>query len=180
MTKYIYDRNRCYMASTERLDAVRNCTEIEPPETKDGEIAVFSGTNWIVMEDNRRKLMYNVHTAEEQRVTQPGPIPDGWSLNEDDVDPDAVKDREIKKEAVKAENMISDVYPIEYQIKVATGVIEDEDMLNFIADVEKRKNRNIDEIKKGGKIKQLYPEKPNVDLTPGLNGKLSSVKRTIK
>ena len=153
MTKYIYDRNRCYMGETERTDATRNVTDVKPPKCKKGEVAVFSGNNWIKLEDNRRKVMFNKSSAVSVPVSQPGPIPKGWTLDESEVDKVALEAIQIKDSHNKIDEEVTNKYPLEYQVKVALGIIEDPVMIKFMTDAEVNKTNEAKAIKAKGNKK---------------------------
>jgi hypothetical protein len=169
-TFYLYDRYGCYWISTTRTDA-RNAVTVKPPATKSGEVAKWNGKSWSIIEDHRRKQMWNAETGASVTVLQPGPIPEGWTLNKNEVDQTALKDQEVKRIFSEAEKMIADKYPIDYQVKVAAGIIQDEEMKTWIADVLESAKSKKNDIKQGKEPGKVWPEKPSIDLTPGINAK---------
>lgn len=53
-------------------------TDIAPPTTKDGFVAVFNfdSGKWSLVEDHRGKVVYNIHTGESTTINQLGKLPD--------------------------------------------------------------------------------------------------------
>lgn len=53
------------------------CTDIPPPETTAGNIAVFDGVKniWSLMEDHRGKAFFDIVTGGKFDITEPGPLP---------------------------------------------------------------------------------------------------------
>mgnify|MGYP002516319249 FL=1 len=53
-------------------------TDIAPPTTKDGFVAVFNfdSGKWSLVEDHRGKVVYDIHTGESTTINQLGKLPD--------------------------------------------------------------------------------------------------------
>ncbi len=53
-------------------------TDIAPPTTKDGFVAVFNfdSGKWSLVEDHREKVVYDIHTGESTTINQLGKLPD--------------------------------------------------------------------------------------------------------
>lgn len=145
MTSYIYDRNRCFLFSTKR-PATRNATTVAPPAAENGMIAVWGGETWTLKPDHRRKKMHNVITGVTAIVTQAGDPPDGWSLDRADVDAVARKQADIASVYSECKSKIAERYPADYQLQIATGVLEDKDMLDWMAEMFKEANSKVDKI----------------------------------
>ncbi|KAF1368542.1 tail fiber assembly protein [Yokenella regensburgei] len=89
-----------------------NCTDIEPPETDTGKVAVFDGdkTSWSQMEDHREKTVFNTQNGAAMYVSELGPLPAGTTS----IAPDGqyqkwdgkawVKDEEAEQAALLSAN----------------------------------------------------------------------------
>ena len=55
-------------------------TELAPPMTAPGQVAVFDGENWRVEKDHRGQLAFVTATRQPTPVTALGPIPEGCTL----------------------------------------------------------------------------------------------------
>ncbi len=56
-----------------------NCTDIEPPETESGKVAVFDAekTSWTQMEDHRGKTVFNIQNGSAIYISDLGSLPAG-------------------------------------------------------------------------------------------------------
>ncbi|MGK0705306.1 tail fiber assembly protein [Yokenella regensburgei] len=63
-----------------------NCTDIEPPETDAGKVAVFDGdkTSWSQMEDHRGKTVFDTQSRSPVYISELGPLPAGTTSIEPD------------------------------------------------------------------------------------------------
>lgn len=57
-------------------------TDVPPPETSDGQAAVFSEGAWALAEDHRGKTIYDTTTRAKSEVESLGPLPDGKTTQE--------------------------------------------------------------------------------------------------
>ncbi|HHD7240549.1 TPA: tail fiber assembly protein [Enterobacter cloacae] len=63
-----------------------NCTDIEPPEAQDGEVAVFdfSTSTWNLIEDYRGATVFNTVTGEPMYIVELGALPEDATLTAPD------------------------------------------------------------------------------------------------
>lgn len=58
-----------------------HATEIVPPAAKKGSVAVFDGSAWKMVVDQRQKTIYNKSDyTQSKTVDDLGPVPTGWTL----------------------------------------------------------------------------------------------------
>lgn len=77
------------------------CTDIEPPATNNGEVAVFDSAKnkWAVIEDNRDSTVYDVNSGLGVYITELGPVPN----NTTPIQPNGPYQKWDSKEWVKDE-----------------------------------------------------------------------------
>lgn len=63
----------------------KNTTNIKPPDCKENEKQVFNGNNWVIVPDNRKKVVYDTATKQPRMITMLG---DEIKDNETDLIPD--------------------------------------------------------------------------------------------
>ncbi|MBV7558832.1 tail fiber assembly protein [Enterobacter sp. ENT02] len=52
-----------------------DCTNVAPPNTPEGKVAVFNGTKWELIEDFRNQTLYSKETGERVYITRLGALP---------------------------------------------------------------------------------------------------------
>ncbi|WP_259231102.1 tail fiber assembly protein [Rahnella sp. BIGb0603] len=52
------------------------CTDIVPPQTEKGFVAVFTGEAWDVVADFRGKVVYSTQTGQQTTITELGALPE--------------------------------------------------------------------------------------------------------
>lgn len=126
-----------------------NCTDIEPPATESGLVAVFDSGKaaWCTIEDHRNQTVYDTRTAEAIYISELGPLPDNvtsvvpmgnylkWNGSEWVADKDAQHAADIEtanqqKTALLAEAQETICF---WQTELQLGIISDEDKTSLIA-----------------------------------------------
>ena len=86
ITAYSFDENMVYNVSFEYCwvkdtGLAAKSTDIAPPETSEGEVAVFDieMDQWDIKSDHRGKEVYNTETLELSKVDYVGPIKSGYT-----------------------------------------------------------------------------------------------------
>ena len=108
-------------------------TDIAPPIIQQNEVAIFNGSSWSVLQDNRGKTYYNVQTGdpfviatigqESSKELTPKPPKEysKWDGSEWVVDVDAVREIFLKKLEADLHNYIFSVH--DYPIATQTTLI---------------------------------------------------------
>lgn len=90
MTKYYYSFNTQENVFTGKFPATKNprrqseyllparATFKEPPETKENEVAIWSGTDWIIEPDYRGELQVDIETKEVSTIDYIGTLKNGF------------------------------------------------------------------------------------------------------
>ena len=92
MTKYYYSYNSEGNAYLGKYPALKNprrqseyllpsmATFVEPPETKEKEIAIWNGSSWDVKPDFRGETQINIETRETSKIDYVGNVKDGFQI----------------------------------------------------------------------------------------------------
>ena len=83
-TKFYYSYNTAENAFVGKYPAIRNprrqtefllpamATFVEPPKTKENEIAIWNGQKWVIEADFRKQLQINIETLEISEIDYVG------------------------------------------------------------------------------------------------------------
>lgn len=151
-----------------------NCTDIEPPATESGLVAVFDSgkATWRIVEDHRNQIVYDTSTAEAIYISELGPLSDNvtsvvpvcdypkWNGSEWVTDKDAQHAADIEaanqqKTALLAEAQETISF---WQTELQLGIISDEDKNSLIAWMSYTKAVQAVDTSKAPDI--IWPEKP--------------------
>lgn len=121
-TKYYYSYNTEEKAFLGKFPALKNprrqteyllpamSTFIEPPETKENEIAIWGGKNWVIESDFRGLSQVDIETKETSKIEYIGKIKDGYQL----ITKETAKDiQENPDKYKKVKNKLKDISDIE-------------------------------------------------------------------
>jgi len=110
-TKFYYSYNTEEKSFSGKFPALKNprrqneyllpamATFIEPPETKENEIAIWNGENWEIEPDFRGLLQVNINTKEISNIEYVGEIKSGFQIVSKEVSDDIQQNPEkYKKE----------------------------------------------------------------------------------
>ncbi|MFK3911382.1 tail fiber assembly protein [Enterobacter cancerogenus] len=125
-----------------------NCTDIEPPATKSGSLAVFdSGKGeWSIVEDHRGQTVYDTSTAEAIYISELGALPDNttsvspavdypkWNGSEWVQDADALKKGMQEKAESKRQELLSAANEAiaDWRTELQLDVISEDDKANLV------------------------------------------------
>ena len=95
-----------------------NATVEEPPETREGYVSLWNGSEWVLTEDNRGIIVYDISTKASATVNYTGKIKSGftktkpaeydiWDSELKSWAEDTGKKTEAKKKALIAEALIA-------------------------------------------------------------------------
>ena len=89
-TKFYYSYNTAENAFVGKYPAIRNprrqtefllpamATFVEPPKTKENEIAIWNSQKWVIEADFRKQLQINIETLEISEIDYVGDVKDGF------------------------------------------------------------------------------------------------------
>lgn len=125
-----------------------NCTDIEPPATESGSVAVFDSDKgkWIITEDHRDQTVYDTSTAEAIYISELGPLPDNttpvaptvdypkWDGGEWIQDSDGLKKgMQVKAESKRQELLTAANETIDdWRTELQLDVISDDDKASLV------------------------------------------------
>ena len=69
-----------------------NSTAVAPPEIREGNARIWTGTVWTYTEDHRGETVWQDHDTSRE-IRELGPIPEGWSAERPEAPPDPQPDR---------------------------------------------------------------------------------------
>lgn len=157
-----------------------NCTDIEPPATESGSVAVFdSGKGeWSIVEDHRDQTVYDTSTAEAIYISELGPLPDNttsvsptmdypkWNGSEWVQDTDALKKGMQEKAESKRQELLTAANETiaDWRTELQLDVISDDDkasLVKWMAYIKALKAMDLTNVKNEDSYESIkWPELP--------------------
>jgi len=157
-----------------------NCTNIKPPETKSGNVAVFDNNKnkWSIVEDHRGVVVFNINTTEAIYLTDLGPLPENvtlispsceypkWNGEEWIQDTDALKNAMQEKAESKRQELLTTANETiaDWRTELQLDVISDDDkasLIKWMAYIKALKALDLSNVTDDDSFESIeWPESP--------------------